>query len=628
MLLQSGTAVDRYDVEALLGEGGMAEVYRVRHRTLGSTHALKVLKLEVPGIRERLVQEGQLQATLRHANVVAVTDVVDIDGRPGLVMEYIAGPTLELWLRQHQPTLEETEELFLGILAGVARAHRIGLVHRDLKPGNVLLEETDEGVIPKVTDFGLAKVLVEQGGILRTRSGVPMGTPAYMAPEQVRDASNVDQRADIFALGAILYELVVGVPPFDAPDALTIFGRLARGEYQPPEALVPTLPERFRRAIKGCLAIEREDRIPDCSALRDLFVGQAELSDVSGVHVVALRGARPRTTVVNTLEPAGHGRPSGSDTFVADGVAGPGSSPTMAPPSMMEGVAETPPEAEGAHLAAHRLESAPGTTGGAAGGGGPARSSPPPGPGSSPGSAYPESGPGAGGGGARSWLFGLGALGMIGLVGASLVVVGLVVVFTREAPGPASHPRPHPPERPIPEVPAATVDAPVGPAAGTTTGMGDVGTAPEGVGAAASAGGSSAGGAAPDGEPKSGGAAGSTGGADAGRVGGSAAAGGGSTASAGAPGGNAAAGDGSAAPAGAPGGSAAPTGRFTVTGDADEVWLEQGGVRRDGADVPPGDYTVQARFKGETVPSGVVRIRAGETTTVRCSADFKLCRTK
>lgn len=278
-MLKPGRVVDRYTVEASIGEGGMAQVFRVRHNTLGTLHALKVLKVQSAAIRQRLVQEGKLQASIRHTNIVAVTDVIDVDGAPGLLMEYVEGPSLDVWLdrlaeRGEAPTLQESERIFRGILAGVARAHRHGLVHRDLKPGNVLLEDVDGVLIPKVADFGLAKILLdESGGVSATRSGVAMGTPAYMSPEQIRDAKNVDQRTDIFALGCIFYELVAGNSPFDGPDVLSIFSALADGRYTPVEDVVPRLPVHLQNTIRASLAANRDLRPSDCAAIVSMLDG-------------------------------------------------------------------------------------------------------------------------------------------------------------------------------------------------------------------------------------------------------------------------------------------------------------------------------------------------------------------
>jgi serine/threonine protein kinase len=139
-MLEPGQTHDRYSVEAMIGRGGMAVVYRVRHTSLGSHHALKVLTLGGPGVRERLMQEGRLQAQLRHPNIVAVTDVLEVGGNPALVLELVDGPTLDGWLDANpRPPLDIAEAMFRGVVNAVHAAHARGLVHRDLKPANVLL---------------------------------------------------------------------------------------------------------------------------------------------------------------------------------------------------------------------------------------------------------------------------------------------------------------------------------------------------------------------------------------------------------------------------------------------------------------------------------------------------------
>lgn len=325
-MLKPGRVVDRYTVEASIGEGGMAQVFRVRHNMLGTLHALKVLKVQSAAIRQRLVQEGKLQASIRHTNIVAVTDVIDVDGAPGLLMEYVDGPSLDVWLdrlaeKGEAPTLAESERIFRGILAGVARAHRHGLVHRDLKPGNVLLEDVDGVLIPKVADFGLAKILLdESGGVSATRSGVAMGTPAYMSPEQIRDAKNVDQRTDIFALGCIFYELVAGNSPFDGPDVLSIFSALAEGRYTPVEDVVPRLPVHLQKTIRASLAANRDLRPSDCAAIVSMLDGgepgeRAALPPLTAPAPGSLGGAGSVSVSAPThrsLRPGTAGTPSGS----------------------------------------------------------------------------------------------------------------------------------------------------------------------------------------------------------------------------------------------------------------------------------------------------------------------------
>jgi serine/threonine protein kinase/tetratricopeptide (TPR) repeat protein len=268
MTLKPGTSVERYIIQGVVGEGAMAVVYRAKHRDLGSMHALKQLTRPDAEIRDRLVQEGRLQSTLNHPNVVSVTDMVEIDGMPALVMEYIAGPTLQQLLKRGPLSLDQIDALASGILKGVAAAHAHGLVHRDLKPGNILVSLTNDALVPKIADFGLAKVL-EHGGeaMMATQTGSSMGTPAYMAPEQIQDSSTVDARADIFALGAILYELVTGARCFEGQKVIALWRNICAGKYAAVTARQPSAPERMVRAIDGALKPELEDRIQDVGAL-------------------------------------------------------------------------------------------------------------------------------------------------------------------------------------------------------------------------------------------------------------------------------------------------------------------------------------------------------------------------
>ena len=275
--LEVGSCVERYIVERVLGAGGTAMVYLVRHETLGTRHALKVLTITSEGIRNRLITEGRVQGKLKdHPNIVAVYDVLDVHGSPGLVLDYVDGPSLEMVLRQYRFGVDDAVLLFEGVLAGVQAAHDVGVAHRDLKPANVLLAQTKEGFVPKVTDFGLAKQLVRDQDIRATRQGVAMGTPSYMAPEQIRDAGTVDARADLFSLGCILYELVTRRRTFPGDEVLPIYNAVTRGEYLPPRHFVPDLADSIDVAIRGCLQVNRDQRIPDCSTLLEVLRGERE----------------------------------------------------------------------------------------------------------------------------------------------------------------------------------------------------------------------------------------------------------------------------------------------------------------------------------------------------------------
>lgn len=275
--LEVGSCIERYVVERVLGAGGTAMVYLVRHETLGTRHALKVLTITSEGIRNRLITEGRVQGKLKdHPNIVAVYDVLDVQGSPGLVLDYVDGPSLETVLRQYRFGVQDAVLLFEGVLAGVQAAHEVGVAHRDLKPANVLLAETKEGFVPKVTDFGLAKQLVADQDIRATRQGVAMGTPSYMAPEQIRDAGTVDERADLFSLGCMLYELITRRRTFPGNEVLPIYNAVTRGEYLPPRHFVPDLDPAIDVAIRGCLQVNRDQRIPDCATLREVLRGERE----------------------------------------------------------------------------------------------------------------------------------------------------------------------------------------------------------------------------------------------------------------------------------------------------------------------------------------------------------------
>ena len=172
-MLRIGHTIDRYRIEALIGQGGMAAVYRARHAQLDSLHAVKVLFITAPQVRERLLREGKVQANLRHTNVVSVTDVLEVQGAPALVMEYVDGPALDHWLLNNKPTLDEALFLFRGILRGVSAAHERGVIHRDLKPANILL----------AVEGGLHLLAREErGGLLGGAAGVERQPSALERP--------------------------------------------------------------------------------------------------------------------------------------------------------------------------------------------------------------------------------------------------------------------------------------------------------------------------------------------------------------------------------------------------------------------------------------------------------------
>ncbi|MCB9670342.1 MAG: serine/threonine protein kinase [Alphaproteobacteria bacterium] len=266
MMLERGQIVDgRFEVEELLGEGGLAAVYRVRHAALGSVHALKLLTWRKKSLAERLILEGRIQAQLNHPNIVNVTDLVRHDGQLGLLMEYVDNQSIEEYLTTHGGLgLERGLELFAPILSAVLAAHELGVTHRDLKPANILLANGPRGLVPKVTDFGIAKVMAELAGG-STAVGATMGTPGYLAPEQMTDSSGIDARADVFALGAIAWEVITGRRAFaDESGQCTVLSTTQR-DVPPLSTFITGVPDNVEAALQKAMAKERAERFADCA---------------------------------------------------------------------------------------------------------------------------------------------------------------------------------------------------------------------------------------------------------------------------------------------------------------------------------------------------------------------------
>lgn len=293
-----GEIIGQYEVLRTLGEGGIARVYLVKHRKLGTRHALKILHYRSDVMAKRLLQEGRIQAQLRHPNIVAVTDVIEADGHVGLLMEYVDGATLADVLADGVPMPpKDALPLFGQLLAGVGAAHRQGVLHRDLKPGNVLLHTDGDRLVAKIADFGIAKVAADVtggvGGAERlTRTGMSMGTPGYMAPEQLVDAARADSRADVFALGVILYEMLSGRSPFLRDDMVTTMTATSRGEHARLDTLVPSLPAGLVAAVERALAVRPDDRFASCEELGAALVAGAALAVPPGA-VAATGGPNP-----------------------------------------------------------------------------------------------------------------------------------------------------------------------------------------------------------------------------------------------------------------------------------------------------------------------------------------------
>ncbi len=260
---------DKYRIEKEIGRGGFGIVLRARHLNLGQIVAIKVLTEGMWGPEwasdvERFRREAQATAALRSEHVVKLLDVdVLPDGRPYMVMEYLEGETLHVATYRRGPlSIEEAVDIAMQLLAALAEAHAVGIVHRDLKPPNVFLAKAAGGSsLVKVLDFGVSKVGAEHGGDRPlTRTGAVLGTFAYMAPEQLRDAKRVDGRADLWSVGHMIYEAFTKQTPFGPITSPLIATAILKNPPLPLQQLRPDLPPGLVAVIMKCLEKDPDRR--------------------------------------------------------------------------------------------------------------------------------------------------------------------------------------------------------------------------------------------------------------------------------------------------------------------------------------------------------------------------------
>ena len=272
MALILGSKLGPYEVLSLLGAGGMGEVYRALDPRLNREVAIKVLpadRMADEARRRRFIQEARAASALNHPNIVTVHEVDSVDGVDFIVMEYVAGKTLDQAIPRQGMRLDQILRVAIPIADALARAHAAGIVHRDLKPANVMVGA--EGTV-KVFDFGLAKLIAPSEASLKsetatddgvrgplTRAGTVAGTMGYMSPEQAA-GGKVDARSDVFSFGAVLYEMATGRRAFAGASTAEVLAALMKEQPKAPSEVVPDLPKELDRLIQRCLRKEPERR--------------------------------------------------------------------------------------------------------------------------------------------------------------------------------------------------------------------------------------------------------------------------------------------------------------------------------------------------------------------------------
>src|SRR6476646_9739186 len=306
MTLSPGSRLGPYEVVSPLGAGGMGEVYKAKDTRLGRTVAVKVLPShlsESSEVRQRFEREARTISSLSHPHICALYDVGNQDGTEYLVMEYLEGETLADRLARGPLPSEQVLRFGIEMADALDKAHRQGIVHPDLKPGNVML--TKSGV--KLLDFGLAKVvqtaspasglsvLATQVGSNLTQEGSILGTFQYMAPEQL-EGKEADVRSDIFSFGALLYEMATGRKAFSGASQASLISAIMREEPAPIATLQPMTSPALDRVVKTCLAKDPEDRFQTAHDAKLQLQWIAEGGSQAGVPapVAARRRSRER----------------------------------------------------------------------------------------------------------------------------------------------------------------------------------------------------------------------------------------------------------------------------------------------------------------------------------------------
>jgi eukaryotic-like serine/threonine-protein kinase len=274
----SGTILEgKYELIKLIGEGGMGAVYEAKHRLIGRRLAVKFLHSQYTSNEEvviRFQREAQAAAAIGHDNIIEVTDMGQTtEGAPFLVMEYLDGfDVRELLAEVECLSTEQAAHIMVQSLSALQAAHNAGIIHRDLKPENIyLIEKSDKKDYVKLLDFGISKFrsLETEGMKGLTQTGTVLGTPYYMSPEQARGDQNIGPKSDIYAMGVILFQMLTGTLPFDAPNYNALLIKILTEDPPDPLDIKPDLPGDMVETIRIAMSRDIDDRFADCSVFRE-----------------------------------------------------------------------------------------------------------------------------------------------------------------------------------------------------------------------------------------------------------------------------------------------------------------------------------------------------------------------
>jgi eukaryotic-like serine/threonine-protein kinase len=293
------TLSGKYKLGRLLGEGGMGAVYEAEHTGLEAKVAIKVLSeggsLDHKALT-RFRREARAMGAIRHENVVTVLDTgADDEGVPYLVMELLEGESLAGMLRRER-VLAPSLAIWIGsqVLSGLSAAHAKGVIHRDLKPGNVFIaRQADASHKVKILDFGISKLSESSESMNVTADGALVGTPNFMAPEQITGQGPIDARVDIYAVGVLIYRMVTGRLPFVGKTSDELYRKILAGQPVPPRRRQPDVPAELEAAVLRSMALDREQRFPDAVAFRDAL---QEIARALPGDLPALPTAMPTTS--------------------------------------------------------------------------------------------------------------------------------------------------------------------------------------------------------------------------------------------------------------------------------------------------------------------------------------------